>query len=94
MKKILKKITIWKEAGLISDEQFNSIRQFEEANAPKNLAAYTIISLGAIVICIGIISLIASNWEDLGDGVKLLLDFLIPSLNCLRRKYNIIIINI
>jgi uncharacterized membrane protein len=77
MKKILKKITIWKEAGLISDEQFNSIRQFEEANAPKNLAAYTIISLGAIVICIGIISLIASNWEDLGDGVKLLLDFLI-----------------
>lgn len=76
MKKILKKLTLWKEAGLISEDQFHSIQEFELANAPKNLAAYTIISLGAIVICIGIISLIASNWEELGDGVKLLLDFL------------------
>lgn len=75
MNKILKKLTQWKDAGLISDAQLLSIQKYEEERAPKNLAAYTIITLGAIVICIGIISLIASNWEDLGDFAKLFLDF-------------------
>jgi uncharacterized membrane protein len=77
MNKILKKLTLWKDAGLISGAQLDSIRQYEEEHAPKNIAAYTVITLGAIVICLGIISLIASNWEDLGDSVKLLMDFTI-----------------
>lgn len=77
MNKILKKLLTWKEAGLISDAQFQSIKDYEEEHKPKNLAAYTIITLGAIVICIGIISLIASNWEEIGDITKLLIDFTI-----------------
>jgi uncharacterized membrane protein len=77
MNKILKKLTLWKNAGLISDSQFESIRLYEEEHSPKNLAAYTVITLGVIVICLGIISLIASNWEDLADSVKLLMDFTI-----------------
>lgn len=79
MNKILKKLNLWKEAGLISDSQYESIVRYEEENSPKNRAAYTIITLGAIVICLGIISLIASNWEDINDGVKLVIDFLILS---------------
>ena len=77
MNKILKKLTEWREAGFISDSQLASIQKYEEERAPKNIAAYTIITLGAIVICIGVISLIASNWEDLGDFAKLFLDFCI-----------------
>lgn len=79
MNKILRKLNQWKDSGLISEPQFESIKKYEEDNAPKNVGAYTIITLGAIVICIGIISLIASNWEYLGDLAKLFIDFCVLS---------------
>ena len=42
MNKILKKLMLWKNAGLISETQFESIRLYEEEHSPKNLAAYTV----------------------------------------------------
>ncbi|HMV41513.1 MAG TPA: DUF2157 domain-containing protein [Leptospiraceae bacterium] len=74
---LIKKLNLWKDAGLISDIQYASIIKYEEEHKPKNRTAYTIITLGALVICLGIISLIASNWEYINDGVKLVIDFLI-----------------
>ena len=71
---LIKKLNLWKDAGLISDIQYASIIKYEEEHKPKNRTAYTIITLGALVICLGIISLIASNWEYINDGVKLVID--------------------
>ena len=75
MNKILNKLKIWMDAGLITESQMNSILKFEDDQQPKNRAVYSIITLGAIVICLGIISMIASNWEKLGDIFKLIADF-------------------
>jgi uncharacterized membrane protein len=80
MNKILNKLKIWMDAGLITESQMNSILKFEDDQQPKNRAVYSIITLGAIVICLGIISMIASNWEKLGDIFKLIADFSILSI--------------
>lgn len=75
---MLKSLDNWTAAGLITGAQKESIIAFEEkhsGNARSRWAFYGFLILGASVIGIGLISLIAANWEKIPGGAKLLMDF-------------------
>lgn len=77
MRRWERKLNSWLQAGLITSDQRDLILAHEEARGPKNMAAYTVIGLGALIITIGIISLVAYNWEKVPAAVKLTADFLL-----------------
>ncbi|RHX90939.1 DUF2157 domain-containing protein [Leptospira stimsonii] len=64
------KLKKWVEAGLIGSEQSESILRFEE-NRKTPYLYYSFLILGVVVIGIGIIAVIAANWEEIPDFVKL-----------------------
>ncbi|MCB1168444.1 MAG: DUF2157 domain-containing protein, partial [Leptospiraceae bacterium] len=65
--KIAEKLQIWVEEGLIQSGQAESILAFENKKHTRPYAMYSFIILGVTVISIGIISLIAANWEAIPD---------------------------
>ncbi|WP_061248424.1 DUF2157 domain-containing protein [Leptospira alstonii] len=64
------KLKRWVEAGLIRSEQSDAIRNFEGTRKTPYLY-YSFIILGVIVIGIGVIAIIAANWEEIQDSLKL-----------------------
>lgn len=75
--KLNDRIQSWVEAGLIDRNQARSIQDFESNRQSRPYAMYSFIILGVTVISIGIISLIAANWEAIPDWVKLTGDLII-----------------
>ena len=72
------RINLWRESGLISDEQSESIINFEAApEAPIRLGVrfsrliVVLSTLGAILIGAGIISFVAANWQGIPAIAKL-----------------------
>lgn len=64
------KLKKWVEEGLIRSEQSDAILKFEETRKTPYLY-YSFIVLGVFVIGVGVIAIIAANWEELHDFVKL-----------------------
>ncbi|TGK24742.1 DUF2157 domain-containing protein [Leptospira yasudae] len=64
------KLKRWVEAGLIRSEQSDAILRFEETRKTPYLY-YSFIILGVVVIGIGVIAIIAANWEEIPDVLKL-----------------------
>ena len=67
----------WKKRGLISEDQAIRIADYEAKRPSRNWIASAFITLGVVVIGIGIISLVAANWSSIPDAVKLAVDFLL-----------------
>ncbi|HOO70194.1 MAG TPA: DUF2157 domain-containing protein [Spirochaetota bacterium] len=79
-KSLTKSLNEWTTAGIITDEQRQSIISFEEkrsGNLITRWALYGFLVLGVSVIGIGLISLIAANWEEIPGSTKLFFDFMI-----------------
>ncbi|HNR89043.1 MAG TPA: DUF2157 domain-containing protein [Spirochaetota bacterium] len=72
-----RKLAAWADAGLLTAKQRDRILDFERSAVRTNIAAYTVIGLGAIIIAIGVISLIAYNWDAIPDRVKLAANFIL-----------------
>ncbi|EMS89892.1 DUF2157 domain-containing protein [Leptospira noguchii] len=64
------KLKRWVDKGLIGSEQSEAILNFEE-NRKSPYLYYSFLILGAVVIGIGVIAIIAANWEEIHDFVKL-----------------------
>ncbi|EMY77688.1 membrane protein, PF09925 family [Leptospira weilii serovar Ranarum str. ICFT] len=64
------KLKRWVEAGLIRSEQSDAILNFEGTRKTPYLY-YSFLILGVIVVGIGVIAIIAANWEEIHDLVKL-----------------------
>lgn len=62
------------KAGIISPEQKGEILEFDDA-AGGGFVMKALSLLGIFTIGIGVISIVASNWEALSDGVKLFVMF-------------------
>lgn len=77
--KISNHLEKWVNAGLISSDQQAKILDYENQNQSR-YAYYGFLGLGAIAIAIGIISVIAFNWNHISDGVKLGADFVLLCL--------------
>ncbi|HPE59140.1 MAG: DUF2157 domain-containing protein [Thiothrix sp.] len=81
MANIETRLALWQEQGLLSADQAQAIRTFESENSPsrRHWWLYSLLILGASIIGLGIISLIAANWADIPDTTKLGADLLLLS---------------
>ncbi len=77
MATIDKKLAVWEQQGLISSDQRDDILNFEQGDTPSsaNWWLYSLFILGAAIIGLGVISLIAANWAQIPDAIKLGADF-------------------
>jgi len=73
MSKLEKALIEWTSLGLINQTQAEKISQHEASKSSWGLSS--ILTLGVTAISIGIISLIAANWQEIPDIAKLILDF-------------------
>ena len=77
MSRLEKLLKDWVVNDLISKDQANNIKTHESSKTSHSFILYGFLILGAVVIGIGIISLIAANWVDLTDFFKLSADFIL-----------------
>ena len=82
-----KKLNRWLEAELIDTATLNRIKDFEKANS-KPLMLYAISGIGALSLCLGLISIIAANWHEISPNVKLGLDLLVGLSLCTYLAFN------
>lgn len=71
-----KKTDLWVSKELISKAQGEKIVQFE-MNSRTGVSQRSLFLLGFTVIAIGVISLIAANWDDIPHWAKLGVDFIL-----------------
>src|SRR5688572_2270676 len=71
-----RKLASWLEAGVIDGPTRDRIAAFELARR-KPIALYALIVLGGGTVALGVVSVIASNWDSISGGVKLTGDALI-----------------
>lgn len=81
MSKITKHLNEWLKNGFINEDQLKSIEAYEAAKQKTPWIFTAILILGAFCIGLGIISVIAANWADILDVVKLTVNFLLLSLS-------------
>lgn len=67
------KLRRWREAGLIDEATSARIASFEHAQR-RPLGMYTLIGLGASTVGLGLVSLVAANWEVIPAALKLSVD--------------------
>lgn len=77
MANLQKRLLEWTNEGLISAEQAAGIIAFERKRPNGNWLLFGFMFLGAGVVGIGVISLVAANWSALSDSVKLGADLLV-----------------
>ena len=75
MRKIPRLLGEWRDADLITAEQVEGILAFEAARPSGNWMLHALLGLAAFVIGVGVIALVAANFEDIPDTVKLGADF-------------------
>jgi uncharacterized membrane protein len=67
-----RKLRAWEEAGLVDAATAARIRQWEAAHA-RPLGLWAVIGIAALSIGLGLISVVAANWEDIPGIVRLAL---------------------
>jgi uncharacterized membrane protein len=76
--KLSQKLAEWQEAGLIDAGTAARIAAHERIGTERERRPYLLYAvggLGAFSVGIGLLSIVASNWEAIPAGVKLVLDF-------------------
>ncbi len=71
-----KKLDEWQEAKLIDSTTANKISEFEQQRS-KPIALWAFGGLGAFAIILGLVSVVASNWMQTPDWVKLAADLIL-----------------
>jgi uncharacterized membrane protein len=69
-----RKLAAWQEAGLIDAQTAAAIGAFE-ASHTRPIALWAVIGIGALTIGLGVISVVAANWEDVPGTVRLAIHF-------------------
>jgi uncharacterized membrane protein len=69
-----RKIKKWVEAGLIDADAADRIRAWENANS-RPLGLWALIGLGGLAIGLGLVSVVAANWDDIPGTVRLAVHF-------------------
>lgn len=79
MSKLEKGLKEWVSKGFINQEQADRINAFESSKPENSWILSGLLILGAIIIGIGVISLIAANWYQIPNSIKLATDFILLS---------------
>lgn len=69
-----RKLKAWVAAGLIDTEAADRIHAWE-AEHSRPLALWAVIGIGALAIGLGLISVVAANWDDIPGTVRLTIHF-------------------
>ncbi|WP_375427019.1 DUF2157 domain-containing protein [uncultured Sphingomonas sp.] len=64
------KLDEWQAAGLIDGAAASAIRSHEDG-AHRPIALFAVAGLGLLALALGILSLVAANWDELPAGLKL-----------------------
>ena len=80
MEKLGTKIQTWVSQGLISEQQADKILTHEKNKPRSSWFMVGLLSLGAFTTGLGVISLIAANWREIPDVMKIGVDFLALSM--------------
>jgi len=67
-----RKIEIWHAAGLIDADTRAALLAYEQENS-RPLALWAVFGIGALAIGLGLISVVAANWEEVPGQVRLAL---------------------
>jgi uncharacterized membrane protein len=65
-----RKITTWHDAGLIDADTRDRLLAYEAAHA-RPLALWAVFGIGALAIGLGLVSVVAANWEDIPGQLRL-----------------------
>ena len=82
-KTLNKKINDWVSRQFITKKQAEEIINYETKSSGRSWILYGFSILGFTTIAIGIISLIAANWQLIPGDIKLLINFLLLTLTAL-----------
>jgi hypothetical protein len=69
-----RKIRAWSNAGLIDEATVARIRDWEAKNA-RPLGLWALVGLGALAIGLGLVSVVAANWDAIPGLVRLSIHF-------------------
>ncbi|WP_088307391.1 DUF2157 domain-containing protein [Novosphingobium sp. B 225] len=67
-----RKLKLWQEAGLLDEAQAARIRAWE-ADHSRPLALWAVIGIAALAIGLGVVLVVAANWEEIPGMVRLAL---------------------
>jgi uncharacterized membrane protein len=67
----------WVEAGLISSEQAGQIRSFEQSRERRPALLMAVAGLGGLAIAVGLLSIVAANWDDIPGRLKIGIDLIL-----------------
>ncbi|WP_343563824.1 DUF2157 domain-containing protein [Kiloniella sp. b19] len=76
---IKRKASKWLEAGLLTSEQAARIVEFEK-NRGSNYFTRGLYALGAFSILVGVLSIVAANWQDIPAEAKLSVHLLVNAV--------------
>lgn len=71
---IERKLAAWRSAGLIDAETTAAIRAYE-ADHSRPLALWAVVGIGALAIGLGLVSVVAANWEAIPGTLRLAVHF-------------------
>ncbi|ABK43971.1 hypothetical protein Mmc1_1462 [Magnetococcus marinus MC-1] len=79
MTKLEKQLHLWVSQGLLQPQQAHAISLFEEAHGQTHSSPILqgFMGLGALAVGIGTLSIVAANWWQIADGIKLAVDLLL-----------------
>lgn len=78
MSQLENQLNQWTRLGLLTHDQARSILAYESKSKKSiNWILTGFVSLGVVICVMGIISLIAANWDDIPASLKLTADFMI-----------------
>jgi uncharacterized membrane protein len=71
-----RKLNQWQAAGLIDQATATNIRQWEESHA-RPWGVWALIGLGALAIGLGLVSVIAANWDKIPGEIRIAIHFFV-----------------
>ena len=71
-----RRLAAWQQAGVIDAATRSRIEQFEQGRL-RPVLLYALGGLGALTIGIGLVSVVAANWDQIGKVAKLGLDLVL-----------------
>ncbi len=74
-KSLANKLAEWEKAGLVRQDQVTAISKYEENLSENHWVLSGLMILGVLIIGVGVISLIAANWSEIPNALKLVVNF-------------------
>src|ERR687891_2495801 len=68
-----RKLEAWQAAGVLGPHQVEAIRAYEreQGDSASRWVVWALAAAGGLAVAVGLIAVVAANWEEIPDAVKL-----------------------